>query len=71
MTVALIFSLFFILAPAGQAEERYTHNAQGRLVISNPLGSNILRKLDLPVLRDAQIQYNRSRRAEARVQSGN
>ncbi len=54
-TVVLIFALLFILAPAGQAEEHCNYkDAQRKLVISSPLGSNILRKLDLPEFRKSQ-----------------
>ena len=59
-TAALIFASLFFLATHGQAEEHYIYkDAQGRLVISNqkpPAGSNILRKLDLPEFREAQMQ---------------
>ena len=57
---ALIFASLFFLTAHGQAEEHYIYkDAQGRLVISNqkpPAGSTILRKLDLPEFRDAQMQ---------------
>lgn len=57
---ALIFTSFFFLATHGQAEEHYIYkDAQGRLVISNqqpPAGSNILRILDPPEFREAQMQ---------------
>ncbi len=60
MTTALIFSYLFFLKTHGHAEEHYTYtDQQGRLVLSNqkpPAGSTILRKLDLPEFRDAQVQ---------------
>ena len=49
-----------LLPAQGQAEEHYIYkDAQGGIVISNqkpPAGSTILRKLDLPEFRDAQMQ---------------
>jgi hypothetical protein len=55
----IIAALFFFTAP-GQAEEHYIYkDPQGGLVISNqkpPAGSTILRKLDLPEFREAQMQ---------------
>ena len=57
---ALIFSALFSLTAHGQAEEHYIYkDPQGGLVLSNqkpPAGSTILRKLDLPEFREAQIQ---------------
>lgn len=57
---ALIFASLFCLPAHGQAEVHYIYkDAQGKLVISNqqpPAGSNILRKLDLPEFREAQMQ---------------
>ena len=59
-TAALIFASLFFLTTHGQAEEHYIYkDPQGRLVISNqkpPAGSTILRKLDLPEFREAQMQ---------------
>ena len=59
-TAALIFASLFFLTTYGQAEEHYIYkNPQGGPVLSNqkpPAGSTILRKLDLPEFRDAQIQ---------------
>ena len=57
---ALICGSLFFLTTHGQAEEHYIYkDPQGGLVISNqkpPAGSTILRKLDLPEFREAQIQ---------------
>ena len=59
-TAALMFVSSFFLASQSQAEEHYVYkDPQSRLVISNkqpPEGSKILRKLDLPEFRDAQMQ---------------
>ena len=59
-TAALIFASLFFLTTHGQAEEHYIYkDPQGGLVISNqkpPAGSTILRKLDLPEFREAQMQ---------------
>ena len=59
-TAALIFAFWCFLAVHGQTEEHYIYkDAQGGLVISNqkpPAGSTILRKLDLPEFREAQMQ---------------
>ena len=57
---ALIFASWVFLPMHGHTEEHYIYkDAQGGLVLSNqkpPAGSTILRKLDLPEFRDAQIQ---------------
>ena len=57
---ALICGSLFFLTTHGQAEEHYIYkDPQGGLVISNqppPAGSTILRKLDLPEFREAQMQ---------------
>jgi hypothetical protein len=59
-TAALIFTFLFFLAAYTQSEEHYIYkDVQGKLVISNqqpPAGSNILRTLDLPEFREAQMQ---------------
>ena len=59
-TATLIFAFLFLLAGHGQAEEHFIYkDAQGRLVISNQWpasGSYVLRKLDLPEFREAQMQ---------------
>ena len=59
-TTALIFASLFFLPTHGQAEELYIYkDPQRGLVLSNqkpPAGSTILRKLDLPEFREAQIQ---------------
>ena len=59
-TTALIFASLFFLTTHGQAEEHYIYkDPQGGLVLSNqkpPAGSTILRKLDLPEFREAQMQ---------------
>ena len=59
-TAALIFASLFLLRTHGQAEEHYIYkDPQGGLVLSNqkpPPGSTILRKLDLPGFREAEIQ---------------
>ena len=59
-TTALIFASLFFLLTHGHAEEHYIYkDPQGGLVLSNqkpPAGSTILRKLDLPEFRDAQMQ---------------
>src|SRR5688572_7743319 len=60
-TAALIFASLFFLSTHGQAEEHFIYkDSQGGLVISNqkpPPGSTILRKLDPPEFREAQIQH--------------
>lgn len=60
MTAALTFAILFFLAGHGQAEEHFIYkDGQGRLVISNQQphpGSHVLRKLDLPEFREAQMQ---------------
>ena len=57
---ALIFASLFFLTAHGQVEEHYIYkDPQGGLVISNqkpPAGSTVLRKLDLPEFREAQMQ---------------
>ena len=57
---ALIFASLFFLTAHGQVEEHYIYkDPQGGLVISNqkpPAGGTILRKLDLPEFREAQMQ---------------
>ena len=57
---ALIFASLFLLTAHGQVEEHYIYkDPQGGLVISNqkpPAGSTVLRKLDLPEFREAQMQ---------------
>ena len=59
-TAALIFASLFFLTAHAQAEEHYIYkDPQGGLVISNqkpPAGSTVLRKLDLPEFREAQMQ---------------
>ena len=59
-TASLIFACLFFLPTQGHAEEHYIYkDPQGGLVLSNqkpPAGSTILRKLDLPEYRDAQMQ---------------
>lgn len=59
-TASLIFTFLFFFAVYAQSEEHYIYkDAQGKLVISNqqpPAGSNILRTLDLPEFREAQVQ---------------
>ena len=70
-TVALIFALLFILAPAGQAEEHCNYkDAQRKLVISSPLGSNILRKLDLPEFREISAMDRGERQCTFNKQIG-
>ena len=76
-TAALIFAFLFHLAGQGQAEEHFIYkDAQGRLVISNqqpPHGSHVLRKLDLPEFREAQmqqVQESGSMRPTGKLESG-
>ncbi len=57
---ALIFASSFFLPTQGHTEGNYIYKAlQGGVVLSNqkpPAGSTIIRKLDLPEFREAQIQ---------------
>ncbi len=59
-TTALIFTFFFFLTTYARSEEHYIYkDGQGKLVISNqrpPVGSNILRIMDLPEFREVQMQ---------------
>lgn len=59
-TTALIFTFFFFLTTYARSEEHYIYkDGQGKLVISNqrpPVGSNILRTMDLPEFREVQMQ---------------
>lgn len=59
-TAALMLTFLFFLAAYSQSEEHYIYkDSQGKLVISNqqpPVGSNVLRKFDLPEFRDAPMQ---------------
>lgn len=56
----LIFTISFFVMAYAQSEEHYIYkDAQGKLVISNqqpPVGSNVLRKFDLPEFREAPMQ---------------